>query len=79
MLLMHITYRLRSDTVDMSLTEQNASKQFQHGASKSDGELSGWVVKIGRQGVYYLHEDSSLAVRNLGAARVAMQAFSQIN
>ena len=36
-------------------------------------------LKTGRQGVYYLHEDSSLAVQNLGAAKVAMQAFSQIN
>ena len=79
MLLMHITYRLRSDTVDMSLTEQNASKQLQQCAGKSDGQLSGWVVKTGRQGVYYLHEESCLAVQNLGAAKVAMQVFSQIN
>ena len=78
MLLMHITHRLRYDTVDMSLTEQNASEQLQQCASKSDGQLSGWVVKTGRQGVYYLHEDSSLAVQNLGSARVAMQVFSQI-
>ena len=47
MLLPHMTYRLRSDTVDMSLTEQNASKQLQQCASKSDGKLSGWVVKTG--------------------------------
>ncbi|DBB17490.1 TPA: hypothetical protein ACH3X3_014510 [Trebouxia sp. C0006] len=63
----------------MSLIEQNASKQLQQCASKSDGQLSGWGVKTGSQGVYYLHEDSSLAVQNLGVARVAMQVFSQIN
>ena len=79
MLLMHITCRLRLDTTDMSLTDQNASKQLQQCASKSDGQLTGWVFKNGRQGVYYLHEDSSLVVQNLGAARVAMQVFSQIN
>ena len=55
-------------------------KQLQQCASKSDAQdLSGWVVKSGRQGVYYLHEDSSLAFQNLGTARVAMQVFSQIN
>ena len=79
MLLMHITHRLRSDTVDMSWTEQNVSKQLQQCTSESDGKLSGWVAKTGRQGVYYLHEDSSLVVQNLGAARLAMQLFRQIN
>ena len=79
MLLMHLTHRLRSDTVDMSLTEQNVSKQLQQCTSESGGKLSGWVAKTGRQGVYYLHEDSSLVVQNLGAARLAMQLFRQIN
>ncbi|KAL3163337.1 hypothetical protein ABBQ32_009725 [Trebouxia sp. C0010 RCD-2024] len=50
-------------------------------ASTSDAQrqLSGWVVKSGTSGVYYLHQESSLVVQNLGAARVAMQVLSQIN
>ena len=46
---------------------------------KSDAQrqLAGWVVKTGRSGVYYLHQDSSLVVQNLGAARVAMQVLSR--
>ena len=64
----------------MKLTERNAAKQLQQCSSKSDAQdLSGWVVKTGRQGVYYLHEESSLAVQNLGTVRVAMQVFSQIH
>ena len=64
----------------MKLTEKNAAKQLQQCSSKSDTQdLSGWVVKTGRQGVYYLHKESSLAVQNLGTARVAMQVFSQIH
>ena len=65
----------------MNLTEQTAFKQLQQCASQSDAQrqLAGWVVKTGRSGVYYLHQDSSLVVQNLGAARVAMQVLSRVS
>jgi len=65
----------------MNPTEQKAFRQLQQCASKlvSQNQLSGWAVKSGRQGVYYLHEGSSLAFHTLGAARVAVQALSQVN
>jgi len=65
----------------MNSIEQKAFKQLQQCASKSvsQNQLSGWAVKSGRQGVYYLHEASSLAFHTLGAARVAVQALSQVD
>ena len=35
------------------------------------------MVRTGRQGVYYLHEKSSLSFQTLGAARVAVHAMEQ--
>ena len=65
----------------MNSTEQEAFRQLKQCASKltSQNQLSGWGVKSGRQGVYYLHENSSLAFHTLGAARVAIQALSQVD
>ncbi len=64
----------------MNSTEQKAFRQLQQCASKLDSEsqLSGWTVKTGKKGVYYLHEGSTLAFQTLGATSVAVQAFSQI-
>lgn len=61
----------------MNSIECKAFKQLQHSVGKSDAQdqLSGWVVRTGRQGVYYLHEESSLSFLTLGAARVAMHAL----
>ena len=61
----------------MNSTECKALKQLQQCVGKSDAqdELSGWMVRTGRQGVYYLHEESSLSFHTLGAARVAVQAL----
>jgi len=42
-------------------------------------QLSGWAMKSGKQGVYYLHEGSSLALHTQKAARVAAQALSQVD
>ena len=61
----------------MESDEQEAFKQLQQCVGKSDEQnnLSGWVVGTGRQGVYYLHEHSSLSFQTLGAARIAVHAF----
>ena len=63
----------------MNSAEQEAFEQLQQAADKSDAQhqLSGWVVRTGRQGVYYLHENSSLSFQTLGAARVAVHALKQ--
>ena len=63
----------------MNSAECKAFKQLQQCVGRSDAQdqLSGWVVKTGRQGLYYLHECSSLSFQTLGAARVAMHAFKQ--
>ena len=63
----------------MNSAEQEAFEQLQQSAGKSDAQhqLFGWVVRTGRQGVYYLHEDSSLLFQTLGAARVAVHALKQ--
>ena len=65
----------------MISNEQEAFRQLQQWSNKlsSKEQLSGWTVKTGRQGVYYLHEDSSLSFQTLGAAKVAMQALSQVD
>lgn len=63
----------------MNSAECKAFKQLQQCVGRSDAQdqLSGWVVKTGRQGLYYLHECSSLSFQTLGAARVAMHVFKQ--
>ncbi|DBA82520.1 TPA: hypothetical protein ACH3X2_000744 [Trebouxia sp. C0005] len=63
----------------MNSAEQEAFEQLKQSAGKSDAQhqLSGWVVRTGRQGVYYLHEYSSLSFQTLGAARVAVHALGQ--
>ena len=63
----------------MSSAEQKAFEQLQkHSATlHSQTELSGWTVRTGKHGVYYLHEASSLAFQTLGAAKVAVYAFSR--
>ena len=63
----------------MNSAEQEAFEQLQQAADKSDAQhqLSGWVVRTGRQEVYYLHENSSLSFQTLGAARVAVHALKQ--
>ena len=63
--------------LSMNLAEQEAFEQLQQAADKSDAQdqLSGWVVRTGRQGVYYLHEGISLSFQTLGAARVAVHAL----
>ena len=55
--------------------------QLQQWSNKlsSKEQLSGWTVKTGRHGLYYLHEDSSLSFQTLGAAKVAVQALSQVD
>ena len=61
----------------MNSAEQEAFEQLQQAADKSDAQdqLSGWVVRNGRQGVYYLHEERALSFQTLGAARVAVHAL----
>lgn len=63
----------------MDSNEQEAFKQLQQCVAKvnTQNQLSGWVVRTGRQGVYYLHEESSLSFQTLGAARVAVHALKQ--
>ena len=63
----------------MNSNELTAFKQLQQCIGKLDApkQLPGWVVRTGKQGVYYLHEDSSLSFHNLGAARVAVHAFKK--
>ena len=63
----------------MNSTELKAFKQLQQCVGKLDAQnqLPGWVVRTGKQGIFYLHEDSSLSFRTLGAARVAVHAFKQ--
>ena len=63
----------------MNSNELKAFEQLQQCAGKPDEQnhLPGWVVRTGRQGVYYLHEDSSLSFQTLGAASVAVHAFKQ--
>ncbi len=63
----------------MDSSEQEAFKQLQQcvGMSHTQNQLSGWVVRTGRQGMYYLHEESSLSFQNLGAARVAVHALKR--
>ena len=62
----------------MNANELKAFKQLQQCADKLDAQsqLPGWVVRTGKQGLYYLHEDSSLSFYTLGAARVAVHAFN---
>ncbi len=47
----------------MNSHEVKAFKQLQQCAGKPDAQnqLPGWVVRTGRQEVYYLHENSSLS------------------
>ena len=61
----------------MNSIECKALKQLHQCVGKSDAQhqLTGWVVRTGRQGVYYLHEESSLSFQTLGAARVAVHAL----
>ena len=61
----------------MNSIECKAFKQLEQCVGKSDAQdqLFGWVVRTGRQGVYYLHEESSLSFQTLGAARVAVHAL----
>ena len=47
------------------------------GRSDAQDQLSGWLARTGRQGLYYLHECSSLSFQTLGAARVAVHALKQ--
>ena len=63
----------------MDSREQEAFKQLQQcvGRCNAQNHLSGWVVRTGRQGVYYMHEQSSLSFQTLGAARVAVHALKQ--
>ena len=63
----------------MDSKEQEALKQLQQcvGMSHAQHQLSGWVVRTGRQGMYYLHENSSLSFQTLGAARVAVHALKE--
>ena len=63
----------------MNSNELKAFEQLQQCAGKPDEQnhLPGSVVRTGRQGVYYLHEDSSLSFQTLGAASVAVHAFKQ--
>ncbi len=63
----------------MNSHELKAFKQLQQCAGNPDAQnhLPGWVVRTGRQGVYYLHENSSLSFQTLGAAGVAVHAFKQ--
>ena len=63
----------------MNSPELKAFKQLQQCAGNPDAQnhLPGWVVRTGRQGVYYLHENSSLSFQTLGAARVAVHALKQ--
>ena len=47
----------------MNSDELEAFKELQQCAGKpaAESQLPGWVVRTGKQGVYYLHEDSSLS------------------
>ncbi len=62
----------------MSSAQHKALEQLQrHSATlPSQTELSGWTVHTGKHGLYYLHEDSGLTFQTLGAAKVAVVAFS---
>ena len=64
----------------MNPIEQKAFRQLQECASKfnPENELSGWTVQTSKKGIYYLHEVSSLAFHTFGAAKIAVQAFSQM-
>ena len=61
----------------MNSIECKAFKQLQQCVGKSDAQdqLSGWVVRTGRQGIHFLHEESSLSFQTLGAAKVAVHAL----
>ncbi len=63
----------------MSSAEQKAFEQLQKHSDTlhSQTELSGWSVHSGKHGLYYLHEASGLAFQTLGAAKVAVYAFSR--
>ena len=65
----------------MISNEREAFRQLQQWSNKlsSKEQLSGWTVKTGRQGLYYLHEDASLSFQTLGAAKVAVQALSPVD
>ena len=62
----------------MSSAQHKALEQLQrHSATlPSQTELSGWTVRTGKHGLYYLHEASGLKFHTLGAAKVAVYAFS---
>ena len=62
----------------MSSAQHKALEQLQrHSATlPSQTELSGWSVHTGKHGLYYLHEASGLTFHTLGAAKVAVHAFS---
>ena len=62
----------------MNSNELKAFKQLQQCAGKLDAQnqLPGWVVRTGKQGLYYLHEDTTLSFHTLGAASVAVHAFN---
>ena len=66
----------------MNQAEQKAFEvlqQHNNDVAKSQCKLSDWKVKTGKQGLYYLHESSSLAFQILGAAKVAINAFRHIS
>jgi len=62
----------------MSSAQHKALEQLQrHSATlPSQTELSGWTVRTGKHGLCYLHEASGLKFHTLGAAKVAVYAFS---
>ena len=65
----------------MSSAEQKALKRLQKclAPANSANDLAEWTVQTGKQGAYYLHTASGVAFQTLGAARVAVSAFSQSN
>lgn len=77
---MHVTVvKLPARVELMNSTELKAFKQLQQCAGKLDAQcqLPGWAVRTGKQGVCYLHMDSSLSFQTLWAAKVAVHAFKQ--
>ncbi len=70
-----------SKAAKMKTAEQKAFKQLQDCllTVQSVNGLSEWTVQTGKQGAYYLHKASGVAFQTLGAATVAVSAFSQSN
>ncbi len=62
----------------MKSAEQKALRQLQDCLTtvKLATDLTGWTVQTGKQGVYYLHTASGAAFQTLGAAALAVNAFS---